>query len=316
MRSSVISAFAKNATSPSGRRRLAAVAATVVLAGSVQLMTAEASWACGDGKAAAEAKPVTPAAAHKGDLTAGFHMTPDHQSITAGGAKAEVGVGVTNFTGAPYENVAPTIAIFNEKGSTRLEDFTIEAATGGGWKKLSLRHGCDPTIIADTSSLKVKQLNDGRAENFMFRVSVSANAAADLKDFTVYVGGKADGYPVESGGSHSYSVVRTAAPAKPATPAKPSAKPTTAAKPAAPKPTASSTAKPAPVTDRTSAGTPAAAPAAPTAGAPAPTAPAGTPELAQTGAEARNGFLAASSAAFVALGAGVLIAVRRLRPQR
>ncbi|MGV9271632.1 LPXTG cell wall anchor domain-containing protein [Kitasatospora sp. NPDC003701] len=314
MRTSVMPSFTKNVRSLAGRRRLATLAATVVLAGGVQLMTADASWACEGGTAPAEAKPVTPAAAHHGDLAAGFHMTPDHQSITAGGAKAEVGVEVANFTGAPYENVAPTISIFNEKGATQLEDFTIEAATGGGWKKLSLRHGCDPAIIADTSSLKAKKLNDGRAENFLFRISVSANAAADLKDFTVFVGGKADGYPSESGGSHSYAVVRTAAPAKPATPAKPSAKATTAAKPAAPKPTAPATAKAAPArpaADQAPAAAPSAAPSAP-----ATTAPAGTPELAQTGSSSTNGFLAASAAAFVALGAGVLIAVRRLRPQR
>ncbi|MER6400203.1 hypothetical protein ABT263_29810 [Kitasatospora sp. NPDC001603] len=323
MRKSVMPSFAKNVTATSGRRRLAAVAATVVLAGSVQLMTAEASSACGSGNtAAAEAKPVTPASAHKGDLTAGFHMTPDGQSITAGGAKAEIGVGVTNFTGAPYENVGPMIAIFNPKGATRLEDFTVEAATAGGWKRLSLHHGCDPTIIADTSSLKTKQLTDGRATHFAFRVSVSANAAADLKSFEVYIGGKADGYPGEHGGTHTYTVVRTPAPAKPATTAKPAAKPTTSAKPTA-KPAAPKSAAPvAPVEDKTQ--TPATPKATPTASAttapattaPATTAPAGTPELAQTGAGTPNGFLAAASAAFVALGAGVLIAVRRLRPQR
>ncbi|MEU1510295.1 hypothetical protein [Kitasatospora sp. NPDC005748] len=230
-------------------------------------------------------------------------------------------MGVTNFTGAPYENVGPGIAIFNPEGSTRLEDFTVEAATEHGWKKLTLRHGCDPTIIADTSSLKTKQLTDGHATHFAFRVSVSANAAADLKSFEVYLGGKADGYPLERGGTHTYKVLRTAAPAKPATTAKPAAKPTTTAKPTT-KPAAPKSAAPvAPVEDKTptAAQTPATPKATPTASAttaPATTAPAGTPELAQTGAGTPNGFLAAASAAFVALGAGVLFAVRRLRPQR
>ncbi|MFJ9946271.1 hypothetical protein [Kitasatospora sp. NPDC091207] len=316
MRKSVMPSFTKNITAPSGRRRLATLAAVVVLAGSVQLMTAEASWACGSGKAAAEAKPVTPASAHQGNLTAGFFMTPDGQSITAGGAKAEIGLEVANFTGAPYENVAPGIAIFNPEGSTRLEDFTVEAATDHGWKKLTLRHSCDPAIIADTSSLKTKQLTDDHVTHFGFRISVSANAAADLKGFEVYLGGKADGYPVAQGGTHTYKVLRTAAPAKPTTTAKPAAKPTTTAKPAT-KPAAPKSAAPvAPVEDKTptAAQTPATPKATPTA--PATTAPAGTPELAQTGAGTPNGFLAAASAAFVALGAGVLIAVRRLRPQR
>ncbi|MFE2729178.1 hypothetical protein [Kitasatospora sp. NPDC059327] len=318
MRKSVMPSFAKNITAPSSRRRLATLAAVVVLAGSVQLMTAEASWACGSGKAAAaEAKPVTPASAHQGNLAAGFFMTPDGQSITAGGAKAEIGLEVGNFTGAPYENVAPGIAIFNPGGSTRLEDFTVEAATDhGGWKKLTLRHGCDPAIIADTSSLKTKQLTDGHVTHFAFRVSVSANAAADLKGFEVYLGAKADGYPAESGGRHSYKVLRTAAPAKPTTTAKPAAKPTTTATPTTKAAAPKSAAPVAPVEGKTptAAQTPATPKATPTA--PATTAPAGTPELAQTGAGTPNGFLAAASAAFVALGAGVLIAVRRLRPQR
>ncbi|MCG6494610.1 LAETG motif-containing sortase-dependent surface protein [Kitasatospora sp. A2-31] len=96
------------------------------------------------------------------------------------------------------------------------------------------------------------------------------------------------------------------------------AKPTTAAKPAPAQPAAAqpAVAEPAPAQ---AAGAKAVAapviPAAPATGAPA-AAPAGTTELAQTGADTPTGFLAAASAAVLALGAGVMIAVRRLRPQR
>ncbi|MBP0452137.1 hypothetical protein J5Y04_21715 [Kitasatospora sp. RG8] len=326
MRKSVMPSIAKNVRSISGRRSLATLAATVVLAGSVQLMTAESSWACGDGArttAGAPAKPVTPASAHKGNLQASFHMTPDGQTITAGGGKIEIGVGITNFTGAPYENITPRFALYNEKGATRIEDFTVEAATPGGWKKLTMLHGCDPVIHADTSSLKAKRLDDGRAVNFGFRISVSANAAADLNELQIFVGGQPEGLPVADGDVHTFKVVHPASTkptSKPTTTAKPTAKPTTTAKPstkpAPAKPVEDKTPAPTtPAPTATATKAPAATPTA-TPSAPATTAPAGTPELAHTGSSSSNGFLAATAAALVALGAGALIAVRRLRPQR
>ncbi|MEU6233277.1 hypothetical protein [Kitasatospora sp. NPDC047058] len=321
MRKSVITASAKNVRPLSARRRLAAVAAGVVLAGGVQLLTTDTAWAaCGDGpktRTTTEAKPVTPASAHKGELQAGFHMTPDGQTITAGGAKVEIGVGVTNFTGAPYENVSATIHLYNKKGANRLEDFTVEEATPGGWKTLALHHGCDPTIFADTTGEKEKSLSDGRAAHFMFRVSVRTNASADLDDLEIYVGGKADGYPLVQGGTHTFKVVHPSAPAKPATPKPAPSKPATAAKPTdKPAATAKPSAKPGPAAEPAADTTATTAPKSTPTTAPATTAPAGTPELAQTGSSERNTFLAASAAVFVALGAGVLIAVRRLRPRR
>ncbi|WP_406201076.1 hypothetical protein OH807_20900 [Kitasatospora sp. NBC_01560] len=309
MSKSVITASAKNIRPLSGRRRLAALAATAVLAGGVQFLATDTAWACDSGADTTAPKPVTPASAHHGELSTGFHMTPDGQTLTAGGAKVEIGMGVGNFTGARYENVTPSIAVFNPKGATNLQDFTIEAKTPAGWKKLGLRHGCDPTVFADTSSLVAKTLDDGRAANFLFRISVAANAAADLNELQIFANGEAAGYPMGDGEIHTFKITQPAHPAAPkagttAKPAAPKATPTTAAKPAPAKPAA----------DQTPATTPATPKATPSA--PATTAPAGTPELAQTGANTPNGFLAASAAAFVALGAGVLIAVRRLRPQR
>ncbi|MFD0348369.1 hypothetical protein ACFQ0M_24695 [Kitasatospora aburaviensis] len=48
MRTSVINRFAKNDRAFSGRRTLAALATTVVVAGGVQILTTDAAWACGD----------------------------------------------------------------------------------------------------------------------------------------------------------------------------------------------------------------------------------------------------------------------------
>ncbi|MFJ8624293.1 LPXTG cell wall anchor domain-containing protein [Kitasatospora sp. NPDC093550] len=316
MRTSVINRFAKNDRAFSGRR-IAVLAATTVLAGGLQLLATDTAWACGDetGGTTAVTAPAADPAKHDGTYQSGFQMTPDGQTITAGGPKVEIGVGVTNFTGAPYQNVSAMLALYNPKGSTNIQDFTVEVMSGGVWKPVALRHGCDPTLFTVVSpATTTARLENGRAANFAFRVGLSAKAPKDVTEIQVGTLAQAPGFPTEAGQSHTYHVARTAAPAKPSAPAKPA--PT---KPAAP---AKETKKAEPAADKTpvKAAEPTTAPAAtpsaaPTA-APATTAPAGTPELAQTGASSTNTFLAVSSAVLLALGAGVLIAVRRLRPQR
>ncbi|MFI8457934.1 LPXTG cell wall anchor domain-containing protein [Kitasatospora sp. NPDC085464] len=316
MRTSVITRFAKNDRALSGRRRIAVLAATTVLAGGIQFLATDSAWACGDetGDTTAVTAPAADPAKHDGTYQSGFHMTPDGQTITAGGPKVEIGVGVTNFTGALYRNVSANLWLFNPKGSTNLQDFTVEVATAGGWKPVALRHGCDPSLFTVASpATTTPRLENGRAANFTFRVGLSAKAPKDVTEIQVGTGAQAPGFPDVTGEIHTYHVARTATPAQPTTPAKPA--PT---KPAAP---AKETKKAEPAADKTpvKAAEPTTAPAAtpsaaPTA-APATTAPAGTPELAQTGASSTNTFLAVSSAVLLALGAGVLIAVRRLRPQ-
>ncbi|MFD8785151.1 hypothetical protein [Kitasatospora sp. NPDC059599] len=327
MRTPVITRFAKNDRALSGRRRIAVLAATTVLAGGIQFLATDSAWACGEevGGTTAVTAPAAPTAKHDGNYSIDFHMTPDGQTITAGGAKVEIGVGVTNFTGAPYQNVSAALALFNPKGGLRSEDLTVEVATAGGWKPVGLRHGCDPTLFTVNSpATTTARLENGRAANFMFRVGISAKAPKDLADLQVGLVAAAPGFPDEIGESHTFHVARTAEPAKPA--------PTTPAKPAKPAPTtpAKETKKAEPAADKTpakapaKAAEPAKAPAAapatpaeiPATTTPATTAPAGTPELAHTGASSTNTFLALSSAVLLALGAGALIAVRRLRPQR
>ncbi|MFJ9839072.1 LPXTG cell wall anchor domain-containing protein [Kitasatospora sp. NPDC101155] len=324
MRTSVITRFAKNDRSFSGRRRIAVLAATTVLAGGVQVLAmSDTAWACGNeaGDTTAVTSPAAAPAQHDGNYSAGFHMTPDGQTITAGGAKVEIGVGVTNFTGAPYQNVSAMLALFSPKsGDLRTEDLTVEVATAGGWKPVALRHGCDPTIFTvDSPATTTARLENGRAANFMFRVGLSAKAPKDLTEIQIGTGAEAPGFPTEPGEAHTFHVARTATPAQPTAPAKPKpTKPAAPAKPAKPAPAEPAADKtPAKAAESTKA--PAADPAAPTAtpsAAPATTAPAGTPELAHTGASETNTFLAVSAAALLALGAGVLIAVRRLRSQR
>ncbi|MGW2249411.1 LAETG motif-containing sortase-dependent surface protein [Kitasatospora sp. NPDC001660] len=317
MRTSVITRFAKNTRSLSTRRRIAVLAATTVLAGGVQVIAAsDSAWACSGPyeSVAPTTAPTAPTTTHHGDVTPGFHQTRDGQTITAGGPKVEVGVGITNFTGAPYDNVVATLSLYNPDHGTNLrpEDFTVEANADGTWQPLALRHGCDPTLFTNSApATTIQHLEDGRAAHLTFRIGLSAKAPKDLTRIQIGILGQAPDSPSEVGKSFlTFPVARSAAP-------------TTA------KPTATAEPKPAPAepaADRTPTAPASAAAEAPkspkspapqvTSSTPATTAPVGTPELAQTGSSETNGFLAASAAALLALGAGVLIAVRRLRHQR
>ncbi|MFD0274919.1 hypothetical protein ACFVHB_13605 [Kitasatospora sp. NPDC127111] len=305
MRKSVITTSAKNVRSLSAHRRLATIAATAVLAGGIQFLTTDTASAADAGQAANPGSaPTASAAVHNGHVQAGLFMTKS-LSITAGGPKVEIPIEVVNFTGAPYRNVTAGVAFRNTVDTTNLEAgmLTVEVHTPQGWRKVSLGRSSDGFIGAETPY--GEPLQDGRATHFTFRVGLSATAPHSLTRIQVNISGSAE----DNHGDYQeneMSVVHPAAPAKPTpsktakpAPAKPSAKPSPAAEPAADTTTAAPT-----------------APEATPTTAPATTAPAGTPELAHTGSSERNTFLAASSAAFLALGAGVLIAVRRLRPQR
>ncbi|MDH6703621.1 LPXTG-motif cell wall-anchored protein [Kitasatospora sp. MAA19] len=329
MRTSVITRFAKNDRAFSGRRRIATLAAATVLAGGVQFLATDSAWACGGPDNAAVADQSGPAAGDQGDvrtgISAGFHMTPPGQTITPGGPKLEIGDSVGNFTGATVQNASPLLAIYNPRGGLRPQDFVVEVSSDQGWKTVPLRHGCDPTLWADAPSAKADRLETGRVANFMYRVRLSAQAPKDLTELQVTVGGRAKGFPVETSEARTVRVVRQAENPAPAPKPTTTAKPTTPAKPAPAKQDKPAPAKPAadqtsaPAATKAPAAAPTKAPAAPSAtpsAAPATTAPAGTPELAQTGSSSSNTFLLAASAALLALGAGVLIAVRRLRPQR
>ncbi|MGW2249412.1 LAETG motif-containing sortase-dependent surface protein [Kitasatospora sp. NPDC001660] len=331
MRTSVIARFAKNTRSLSTRRRIATVAATVVLAGGIQALATDSAWAC-PGPYEANNPTISKEARerhHSGTPVAGF-IAPTPASLTAG-SSAELGVEFANFTGADYDDAAPSLTLLSPSGVANrplLKYLTVEGKRDGAWTQLTIDDGClGEAIRVDTSPL-LQHLANGRASRAMFRVSLAADAPKELTSLSITTSAWAE--VSGTGKSESTTVKVLHGPAEPTatTTAKPSApaKPTATAKPSAPaKPAPAKPAKPAADETRTAA---LAAPATPTAepsGSPAPkpastapatTAPAGTPELAQTGSSETNGFLAASAAALLALGAGVLIAVRRLRHQR
>ncbi|WP_395295195.1 hypothetical protein ACF9IK_17910 [Kitasatospora hibisci] len=316
MRKSVINRFAKNDRAFSGRRALATLATTVVLAGGVQLLATDTAWACGD------IRYGTPPAIDSGQANTALAPVADFRdplpaTISADGSWTEFGVGMVNFTGADLPNVEPSFGLANVARGLplRAADVRVEVMTHGAWKPLKLNQGCTG-LGADLRSLRTG-LADGRSANLLFRVSLSPNAPQGLNEVTMVTDASAGNGEQGRWGYRTVRVIhpKAAAPAaKPATAAKP-----VPAQPAAAKPAAAAKPVPAQTADGKAVAAPV-APAAPATGAPttaAPaTAPAGTAELAQTGADASTGLLAAASAAVLALGAGVMIAVRRLRPQR
>ncbi|RKT16804.1 hypothetical protein BX285_1156 [Streptomyces sp. 1114.5] len=308
MRTSVITRFAKNDRAFSARRRIATLAAATVLAGGLQLLATDTAWACGAPDDAPVTAPAKPSAADEQDQSVELHgqgatstFLAAPGAITAGGPKVEFDVQFFNGTGADYHRIFPGISFFNTKGATpKPSQVTAEVMANGTWTRVTLHNGCDPAIGGAVPSAG-GPLADGHAVRYRFRVGLSADVAKGIDGLQVTV------TPSEGRGvSTDVKVVHPASPAKPTTTAKPA--PSKDTEPAADR---TKDAAPAPEAPKPSTPT-----AAPTTAAPATTAPAGTPELAHTGASSRNTFLAVSSAALLALGAGVLIAVRRLRPRR
>ncbi|MFF1871267.1 hypothetical protein [Kitasatospora herbaricolor] len=300
MRASGISAFTKNVPSLSRRGKAAALAATVLLTGGVQLIGADSSWACNDVRYS-ESTAIDFAGGRPEQGPSSDFRPFDSDSIATDGSWAEFGVGMGNFTAADLPAVTPGFGLAAMKGSPlRAQDVRVEVKWDGAWKPLKLQAGCRG-LEADTDFMKVALPKD-RVANYTFRVSLSANSPQNQSELGLVTdAGVSNGWL----GHWGFRTVKVNHP-KPA-----------ASKPAAPKPTGGTTAKPVQV----------AAPQAPVASATAPaatavpgatpatTAPATPAALAETGTGGPNGFLAGSAAAFVALGAGVLIAVRRLRNQ-
>ncbi|MFD5465209.1 hypothetical protein ACFWIQ_20620 [Kitasatospora sp. NPDC127059] len=300
MRTSVITRFAKNdrAFSFSGRRRIALLAATTVLAGGVQLLATDTAWACGDARFGTS--PVVDPTTRQPTVPNADFRDPLANSISTDGSWTEIGVGMTNFTGTDVAKATPGFGLSAAGRGTplRAKDVRVEVMRQGAWKPLKLNAGCIG-LDADTASL-AQPLTNGRAADFLFRVSLSPDSPKDLNALTLVTDAETDKATLEYWGNRTVKVThpktdRQTPAAEPA-PAKPAA------------PAADKTA--APAADKT------AAPAAQPTAAPATSAPAGTAELAHTGAAETNTFLATSAAALLALGAGVLLTVRRLRHRR
>ncbi|WP_405012359.1 hypothetical protein [Kitasatospora sp. NBC_01539] len=273
----VITRFVRNAA--------VATAATAVLGAGLPLLTAGDAWACGDAPTAPAPTTATPA--NTGNTASGF-IAPVPTSVTAGGAAVEIGLEQVNLTGAPVDRLAPEFSLFASEpipGTDKLvnlqpEDVTLDVMFHGHWKRLSLRHGCDPTLFADTSSI-AEPVQDGRAHRYVFRLALSAKTPAQLKKVDVY------------GGSDGRSGVATLSLAV--------QHPKTST--ATPSPTG-----PAPIT---ATGTPTATPTATRTPTPAASAPA-TAELAETGPSTPAAFLLVSGAVALALGGAVLYGAARI----
>ncbi|MFE2913832.1 hypothetical protein [Kitasatospora indigofera] len=315
MRASGISAFTKNVPSLSRRSRATGLAAALLLAGAVQVLPGNTAWACGgpdSAQLAARAADPDVAADNSFELHGRSaevaFVGPAPAALVAGGPAIEFGIEIANSTEADYRRIAPGLGFFNPAGATpRTSQVTVEVLAQGRWKRLAMKPGCDPAIHSDPAG-PGEPLAVGRAVRYTFRVTLAADAPKDLARLQMYAG--AD-FGSATADLKVTRPVKAAAPGSGAPGGKVGGKPGAEAGVPAVEPAAGRT----PVTDvaGTTAGTAAPTPPATTAG----TAPADAPatELARTGASSPNGFLAGSAAAFVALGGGVLIAVRRLRNQ-
>ncbi|MFF2075174.1 hypothetical protein ACFVXG_10495 [Kitasatospora sp. NPDC058162] len=295
MRTSVINRFTKNDRDFSGRRRIAVLAATTVLAGGVQFIAADPGWACGDRRYDGTHTATKPTVPYSDFLSFGHD-----KSVATDGSWTEFGLSVENSTGADVARTAPALGLAAAGPGTPLhtKDVRIEVKQqNGAWKPLKLDAGCIG-IDAETDSL-ARRLANNRNTDYWFRISLAPTVSKDLTALNLVTNATNDKSTLESWDLHSMKVTHPkAAPA--------AGQQAPAAKPA---PTKAAPAKPAADTTATVTG------ATPTP-APATTAPEGTPELAHTGAAETNTFLATSSAVLLALGGGVLLAVRRLRRQR
>ncbi|WP_404869075.1 hypothetical protein ACI1MP_18760 [Kitasatospora griseola] len=318
------------------RTRLAVLAATAVLGATVPVLGgATSAWACGDDQPAVAASasasasapapaasapaapapsasaPSAPAAAPVADLKLRVDsLWRDADTITAGGAPVQIGVEVSNGGTETIEGVRPFPTFFNYSDDTKSilhpEDLVLEVKTGGAWKTLPMKWGCDPTLRGDYSSLAT-DLAPGQTVEFLFRLSVTTHSNAAQQKIEVSVGARTDQVVPMNGKGFVLPVIHPAAPTTPAPTATTKAPSTPAATPSAP-----STPAQTPTARNTTA--PVVVPAALTSNTtPSPTAvPVGTGNLASTGGGSSSTPLLIGGTTLVLLGAGaVTFAARR-----
>ncbi|MGW2401497.1 hypothetical protein ACWCYY_33585 [Kitasatospora sp. NPDC001664] len=270
MRTSVINRFAKLAPLS---------VATLLLTSGITLITADTAWACGP----SPAEPIYEGPRRATEPQQSF-IPELPRTITAGGAKVEVGIELFNGTGSAYRQIAPGFGLLAPKPTggkqgLRAQDVTVEVMVSGAWKTLPTRYDCG-AFYTDTAVLK-GSLEDGRAKRFMFRVGLKSTTPAAQDSILLYT-------------TEAPATLKVLHPAP-------------AAKPASPKPTPSATKAAA------LAAAPAEAPkATPSAPATATPTTAATPaELASTGPKAPAAALVGSAAALLAVGTAALLFARR-----
>ncbi|MGF1428957.1 hypothetical protein [Kitasatospora sp. LaBMicrA B282] len=313
------------------RSRLVTAAATAVLLGTALPLIGGASAAFaadgnGTAPAAAAAAPAAPIPVRQvSPLISYLPGTPG--TITAGGSSIEFGVEMANFTGVPYDSLAPVLGLSGAnagpQAGTRLQpaDFTVQVMAGGQWRTLPLHSSAsDPFVHVDTTSL-AQHLDNGRAARFMFRITLAAGAPTDQQTLTVQLTTSAGGpgpaaynlhivHPQADSGAPTGTTTKSpATPAKPAAPTTP-ATPTKPTKPARQQPAAAQPAAAAAPVVRADA-QPAAAATSPTA---LPTTPGTSPQqLAFTGGGDSTGLLVGAGGALVVVGAGAVFLAGRRR---
>ncbi|WP_441251284.1 LPXTG cell wall anchor domain-containing protein [Kitasatospora sp. McL0602] len=265
-------------------RFVATSAAALTLGVALPLLAGGTAFACGDEQPPAAVE--SPEPRHATDPVSAF--VPEFPTSLTAGGQVEIGVEIGNFTGAAYQRLAPTFAVFASTpgpGHTlvnlQIPEVNVDVMVDGSWRHLPMHHSCDPTLVADTSSLRAP-LADGHARRYMFRLGLTTATAKAIKKVDVLAGTTAGDVP-----KHRTLAVNHPAPA----PAPATTPPVAKAAPAVPAavittPTAAASATPSPKT-------------------------AAAATLAQTGPAAQTGWLFGSGAACLAAGAAVLYAVRR-----
>ncbi|MER5637730.1 hypothetical protein ABT095_12305 [Kitasatospora sp. NPDC002227] len=155
-----------------------------------------AAVACGDDAPAAAA----PVERHRTDPVSAF-LPESATTVAAGGPAVGLGVELGNFTGSAYQHLAPGFAVFGsaDAGGNKLvnlqpEQLTVEVMADGAWRRLPLRLSCDPTLVADTSSLAAP-LADQHARRYLFRLRLAASVPAKIEQIDVYSGSTAQNRP-------------------------------------------------------------------------------------------------------------------------
>ncbi|MEV6211775.1 hypothetical protein [Kitasatospora sp. NPDC051914] len=174
-------------------RRATTTAATALLLGTALpvLSTGSPAWAaCGN-----DPGPALPSEPRHAEDPVTAFIQPLPTEVAAGGEAVEIGVEEGNFTGGPYQRLTPRFAVLasapaaqqGELANLQPADVSVEVMWQGQWQRLALHRSCDPVLVADTSSLAVP-LEDGRAQRYLFRVSLSAATPPELSRLDVYAG--------------------------------------------------------------------------------------------------------------------------------
>ncbi|OKI24102.1 hypothetical protein [Streptomyces sp. CB03911] len=293
MRASGISAFTKNVPSLSRRGKVAGLAATVLLAGGVQLLGAGSAWACGNA----------------GDPFVTTINNPVPRSISVGGPAVEIDITFSNLSQRDSDKITAPFGVdpvavggATDPGKLRTGDLSVEATTDKNWTKLDIIDHCGGTW-ADTFPI-AKPFPQGEKRHIRYRLALGADIDPKVARVSVFLGLDAH----DKATTIELPVERTKSGPAP----KPSASAGSTTTPGTTKPS----------TNEPSTAVSAPAPAAATPGATAtptvggspvatPTATAAPARLAETGGSRSTGPLIGAGGALVLLGAGGLLVARR-----